>query len=163
MVLGPMFLVGEILKIKIISFLAIFLNIIGDFFDGFLARKRKETTRVGEILDPAVDLLFFAFVSLGFNKKYPPINLFLFPIFLILLSFVLPILIKKRICVFHTKTKFFHTPLIYFVSIILIFNFLGNFFASIFLLALLIFSFGALESFFQSLKFIFKNNARPSA
>jgi len=158
--LGPIFFLGEFLKFKLISFLAILLNIVGDFLDGFFARRRKETTKTGEILDPAVDLLFFAFVSLSFCERYPPINLFLFPILFILLSFLFPILFKKRVHVFHTKTKLFHTPLIYFVSIILIFNFWGKFFTFMFLLAFLIFFFGAFESFFQSLKFIFKSNGK---
>jgi CDP-diacylglycerol---glycerol-3-phosphate 3-phosphatidyltransferase len=42
------------------------LAAVMDFFDGFLARKRKEVTRLGTLLDPAADkiLVSAAFISL---------------------------------------------------------------------------------------------------
>src|SRR5919107_106404 len=42
------------------------LAAIMDFFDGFLARRRKEVTRLGTLLDPAADkiLVSAAFISL---------------------------------------------------------------------------------------------------
>lgn len=159
---GPIFLLGEFLKFKIISLLALFLNILGDFLDGFLARKRGEKTKVGEVLDPAVDLVFFGFVALSFSKDFTPINLFLIPIFFILLTFFLPLLFKRKIQVFHMKTKFFHTPLIYLISLLLSLEVFGRFFAILFLLTFLCFFFGALESFFRCLRFLFKENGRSS-
>jgi phosphatidylglycerophosphate synthase len=44
--------------------LAIFLAMLTDSIDGYLARKRRTTTQFGAILDPAMDK-FFVFFSLG--------------------------------------------------------------------------------------------------
>lgn len=44
--------------------LAIFLAMLTDSIDGYLARKRRTTTQFGAILDPAMDK-FFVFFALG--------------------------------------------------------------------------------------------------
>lgn len=44
--------------------LAIILAMFSDGLDGFLARRRRSTTKLGAILDPAMDKLF-VFIALG--------------------------------------------------------------------------------------------------
>jgi CDP-diacylglycerol--glycerol-3-phosphate 3-phosphatidyltransferase len=54
--------------------IAIFLAMLTDSIDGYLARKRQTTTQFGAILDPAMDkfFVFFALAILLAEKKLAP-------------------------------------------------------------------------------------------
>ena len=175
-ILGPLFLLSFISGQKYLSCFFLFLNFFGDIIDGMLARKRKETTKLGEILDPSIDLLFFLFVGLSFSLEgLSEINWFLVPVVLILLSFFPNI--KNRIFqkkplrngpfqfvqsgevkIFHTKTKYIHSPLIYAYVFSALFNL--NF-KVIFWLAIVIFTLTCFETFLRSIKFSFAKDPKP--
>lgn len=159
-ILGPIFLWSFLEGRKFLAFFCLCLNLVGDFVDGFLARKRKETTKMGEVIDPAVDLLFFAFIGLSFSIiGFKEINYFLIPIFLIGFSF-LPNFKKgfflftdiNELTIFHTKTKYFHTPLIYLLCALMIFNIENIAFKILFWLTFVFFTLTTLETFLRSLK-----------
>jgi len=156
-VLGPIFLWAFMTEKNILAFVCLCLNLLGDFLDGFLARKRKETSKLGEVIDPAIDLLFFLFVGLSFSLKgISEINYFLIPVFFIGLSF-LPNIKQgfflftdiNELTIFHTKTKYIHTPLIYLLCFLMIFDFKYQF---LFWLAFVVFGLTALETFLRSIK-----------
>ncbi|MGB4253616.1 MAG: CDP-alcohol phosphatidyltransferase family protein [Minisyncoccales bacterium] len=156
-VLGPIFLWAFMAEKNILAFTCLCFNLIGDFLDGFLARKRKETSKLGEVLDPAVDLLFFLFIGFSFSLKgINEINYFLIPVLFIGLSF-LPNIKQgfflftdiNELTIFHTKTKYIHTPLIYLLCSLMIFDFEYWF---LFWLVFVIFSLTALETFLRSVK-----------
>ena len=87
-VLGPLFLISYLTGRVYISLLSLFLNLGGDVLDGFLARRRQETTELGEFIDPAIDLLFFLFVGLALSlEEIDEINWFFIPLFFIGISF----------------------------------------------------------------------------
>lgn len=156
-ILGPLFLISYLNGRISLSLLFLFLNLFGDLFDGFLARKRKEVTEFGEFIDPLVDLLFFLFVGLSFSLSgVSLINLFFIPLFLIGLSFFLPNISAQKIQLFHTKTKYLHTPLLYLlVSMITLERDYKVIFWIIFIFLTLI----SLELFLRSIKFLFLKSA----
>ncbi len=45
-------------KLRFISFLVLLLAALSDFFDGYIARKLKAESKIGELLDPIADKLF---------------------------------------------------------------------------------------------------------
>lgn len=160
-ILGPIFLWALLGGKNILAFICLCLNLFGDFLDGFLARKRKETTKTGEVLDPAVDLLFFAFIGLSFSIiGLKEINYFLIPVFLIGFSF-LPNLKEgfflftdiNELTIFHTKTKYLHTPLIYLLCTLMVFNVENIGFRILFWLTFILFTLTTLETFLRSFKF----------
>ena len=51
-------------------FLLFFWAAISDFFDGFLARKYKATSQLGEILDPIADKILILFLLFGLTLKF---------------------------------------------------------------------------------------------
>jgi hypothetical protein len=157
-ILGPIFLGSFLQGRNEVAFICLLLNLFGDLLDGFLARKRKEVSKLGEIIDPAVDLLFFVFAGLSFFLSgIKEINYFLIPILLIGFSF-LPNLKQgfflftdiNELKIFHTKTKYIHTSLIYLLCFLMIFN-LGYEF--LFWPTLIFFGLTSLETFLRSLKF----------
>ena len=166
-ILGPLFMLSFFGGKIYLSVALILANLIGDFFDGYIARKNKNVTKLGEILDPSIDLLFFLFVYLSFSLNgYNKINWFIIPVLLIFLSFIPNIkksLFEKKplkdgsfefsktneIKVFHTKTKYFHTPLLYAFAII---STLGHNFEIIFLATIALFTITCLETFLRSIK-----------
>jgi phosphatidylglycerophosphate synthase len=149
-ILGPL-IFGSILSGQ--RFLAIFILISNAFFDwtdGFVARRRNEVTKMGETIDPFVDLLFFAFISFaiyltGINQ----INWVFLPIFLIILSFFILRIKGKKIDILHTKTKYLHTPFLYLSAVLIILD--VQFWPVFFALTILIFSAASAELFFRSL------------
>ncbi len=165
-ILGPIFLWTFLTEKTVWAFACLCLNLIGDFLDGFLARKRKEVSKLGEVIDPAIDLLFFLFVGLSFSLKgIEEINYFLIPILFIGLSF-LPNIKQgfflftdiNELTIFHTKTKYIHTPLIYLLCALMIFDFKYQF---LFGLVFVIFSLTSLETFLRSIKTSININLSP--
>jgi hypothetical protein len=156
-VLGPLFLWSFLQDRNEVAFICLFLNLFGDFLDGFLARKRKEVSKLGEVIDPAIDLLFFLFVGLSFSLRgIKEINYFLIPILFIGFSFLpnlkqgfFPFTDINELKIFHTKTKYIHTSLIYLLCFLMIFN-LGYEF--LFWPTLIFFSLTSFETFLRSLK-----------
>lgn len=158
--LGPLFLAGLLVEIRALALLALLCNLFGDLLDGYLARKRKETTKLGELLDSAVDLLFFLFLGLSFSLKgIKEINLFLIPISLLVVNFALPFSFKKEIQIFHTKTKYLHSPLIYLISILMTLGIYPQdllWMKGLFYLTWLIFTLTCFQPFFESLRFLWR-------
>ena len=173
-VLGPLFLLSFVSGQNYLSFFFLFLNFFGDVVDGFLARRRKETTKLGEILDPSVDLLFFLFVGLTFSLNgIERVNWFLIPVVFILLSFFPNIknrILQKKpiregpfqfaesgeVKIFHTKTKYIHSPLIcaYVLSVLFDLKF-----EAVFWLAIVVFTLTCFEAFLRSVRFSFNGSS----
>lgn len=174
-ILGPLFLLSFISGRIYFSLFFLSLNFFGDIIDGYLARKRKETTKFGEIIDPSVDLLFFLFVGLSFSLEgVEEINWFLIPVIFILLSFFPNIknrILQKKpiregpfqfaksgeVKIFHTKTKYIHSPLIYTYVFLVLFDL--NF-GAIFWLAIVVFTLTCFEAFLRSVKFSLNWNVK---
>lgn len=153
MLLGPLFLISYINGEISFSLFFLFSNLFGDLLDGVLARKRKESSELGEFIDPLVDLLFFLFVGLSFSLKgISLINLFFIPLLFIGLSFFLPNISTQKIQIFHTKTKYLHTPLLYLLVSMII---LERDYKMIFWMTLAFFVAISLELFLRSTKLLF--------
>ena len=58
-------------------FLLFFWAAISDFFDGFLARKYKATSQLGEILDPIADKILILFLLFGLTLKFESFYIFI--------------------------------------------------------------------------------------
>ena len=147
-ILGPLFLISYLNKRPDLAFYCLFLNWLFDVLDGFLARQRKEITKMGELLDPIVDLSFFLFVITAFSLEgVTQINWFLIPIVFIGLAFIVTNSKNKKIKTPHTKIKFLHAGFIHIMIIIILFE--ANY--EIFLwITFIIFSLSSGELFFRS-------------
>ena len=97
MLLSPL-VMYFILISKPYTALALFLiNLATDLFDGYLARKRKETTTLGKILDPISDKLFYGFVLFGVLIKNGLLGwIKLFSVAVVLYAIGYPIFVKKK-------------------------------------------------------------------
>jgi len=99
--------------IRYISLFIFSLAIISDAIDGYLARKTKQKSQAGVILDPLADkiLLMSAFIGLGMVDKFPlgikfPIWVILIVItrdIIILLGVVVIYLVKAKLDISPTK------------------------------------------------------------
>lgn len=156
-ILGPLFLASLLSGKHYIALVFLILNLLGDTLDGYLARRKRQRTKFGEVMDPAVDLLFFLFAGFGFVLiGYEEINWFLLPIAVLLLSFGISFFRKsffseeKDLRVFHTRTKYIHTPLILVLMVLMLFNFS---FSPYLWIIFGFFSLSALETLFRTIKF----------
>jgi len=83
------------------NYLALFVFIIAmstDFFDGYLARLRKETSKLGKFLDPIADKILYCFVLFGIlikNSRMIWIIILIIVIFLYIIGYLL--FVKKKI------------------------------------------------------------------
>jgi CDP-diacylglycerol--glycerol-3-phosphate 3-phosphatidyltransferase len=50
-----------------LAFILFFLAGVTDYFDGYLARRYKLTSQIGEILDPIADKILIIFVLFGLS------------------------------------------------------------------------------------------------
>lgn len=152
-ILGPLFLVSFLSHREYLSVVFLSLNLIGDLLDGYLARKQNKVTKFGEILDPAVDLLFFLFVVLSFcHRSIYEINWFLIPLAFIVLAFILVYIRKGEIMILHTKTKYVHSPFLYLMVFMII---LGLDFKIVLLVTLIFLSLSSFELLLRSVKYFF--------
>ena len=55
---APLFILFISNNLKILSILILSIGAISDFFDGYIARKFKVESKVGELLDPLADKIF---------------------------------------------------------------------------------------------------------
>lgn len=150
-ILGPLFLISYLKENVHFSLFFLFLNLAGDLLDGFVARKRKETTEIGEFIDPFVDLLFFLFVALSFSfTGITQINWFFLPLVFIGLSFVLPSLKYRKVRIFHTKMKYIHTACIYILVLMILLEFD---FKTFFWITFTVFTLISLEALLRSLRY----------
>lgn len=70
---------------RFLSFIVLILGALSDFADGYLARKLKITSKLGEILDPLADKIFSNFVLWGlWFLTDAPYSIFLIALFLTL-------------------------------------------------------------------------------
>ena len=156
-ILGPLFLISYLMDKTYLSLFFLFLNLFTDLLDGFLARERKETTELGEFIDPFVDLLFFLFVGLGFSLKgTTQINWFFIPLIFIGLSFVLPSFRYKKVKIFHTKMKYLHTACIYLLVLMILFELD---FKTFFWITFTVFTLISLETLLRSLRYFLKKES----
>lgn len=150
-VLGPLLFLSIIYEKTFLTFTLFFLNIISDGLDGFIARKRNEKTKLGETIDPLIDLLFFSFGSFAFYLVgVREINLVFIPFFLIIISFLISKFTRGgEFQVLHSRTKYLHTPLLYFSAIFIILN--TSFWKPFFILSVIIFSTSYFELLLRSI------------
>jgi len=87
---------------KILCFSLLVYIIFSDWLDGFVARKFKQVSELGKILDPIADKIVFSFGALYFYLKYN------FPIWIFLILFIRDILIL--IFGYYFKEKFKDVP-----------------------------------------------------
>jgi cardiolipin synthase (CMP-forming) len=73
LVLVPPFLVFIVLGDYVAALITLVVASLSDLLDGYLARRLKQVTRLGQILDPAADRLyiFAALVGLAANQLVP--------------------------------------------------------------------------------------------
>jgi cardiolipin synthase len=96
--LVPVFLVLIINGQSAIAFLVLAISSITDYLDGYFARKLKQVTRIGALLDPAADRLyiFATLIGLAVTKAIPA----WLPVVVIardvVLSFTIPVLAKRN-------------------------------------------------------------------
>lgn len=150
-ILGPLIFISIVYERTSLTLALFALNIISDGFDGFIARKRNEKTKLGEVIDPLIDLLFFSFGALGlYLKGIKEINLIFIPFTLIIISFFLSKFTKEeKLQVLHSKTKYLHTPFLYFSAIFIILN--TSFWKPFFILSIIIFSASYFELLLRSI------------
>ena len=157
--LGPLFLWSFLSSNIALSLFFLFLNLFGDVIDGQIARRRGQTTKLGEIIDPLVDSMFFVFVVLSFSiDGIEDINWFLVPLVFLGLSFLLPHFKKGNYKMFHTKTKYFHSPFLYALVFFIIID--NDFWKILFLMALIFFTLTSIEVFIRSLRYSIKLSAK---
>ena len=66
-ILAPTILLFLILENYLICILLFFLAGISDYFDGYLARKYRAESQLGEILDPIADKILIVFLLIGLS------------------------------------------------------------------------------------------------
>lgn len=148
-ILGPLFSISHLNRRPDLAFYCLFLNWFFDVLDGFLARRRKEITKMGELLDPIVDLSFFLFVIIAFSLEgITQINWFLIPIIFIGLAFIVANSKNKKIKTPHTKIKILHAGFIYIMVVMILFE--ANY-ETFLWITFIIFSLSSGELFFRSL------------
>ena len=97
---------------------------ITDLLDGYIARKFKKTTRFGQILDPIVDKLLFAFIIYGFLIRQALYwGIILVSALILLYSVLYYFFVKKKMKVrtLGKITIFFHTLIV--ISFLVDFSF----------------------------------------
>lgn len=75
---APLFILSISNNLKILSIFVLSIGAISDFFDGYIARKFKVESKVGELLDPLADKIFTNAVLWGiflYNGNHYPILL----------------------------------------------------------------------------------------
>ena len=86
---------------KLIALIFIFLGVISDFFDGYIARKYNAISKIGALLDPLADKIFENLVLWGVWFKNPNIILFIVSLILTTRDTVLitgsMLLLKKKV------------------------------------------------------------------
>ncbi len=73
LLLVPVFLAAIILGQDFFALLVLVVSSVTDFFDGYLARRLDQVTRLGQVLDPAADRLyiFVALIGLVISQVIP--------------------------------------------------------------------------------------------
>ena len=125
-ILGPLFLFLLLNFSEYLSIAVMFIQIITDALDGYLARRRREVTVLGRNLDVIIDNLFFTFAFLALTLKFNLPWLLLW--FLILQVFFilgnLPFFVRfKNLKILRGRVKGLHGILLYLVITATIFNF----------------------------------------
>lgn len=69
LVITPVLIYTILHDFYIISGILVFLAVLSDWLDGIIARKTKDVTKHGELLDPAVDKIFTISVFVAFVEK----------------------------------------------------------------------------------------------
>ncbi|HCY52531.1 MAG TPA: CDP-diacylglycerol--glycerol-3-phosphate 3-phosphatidyltransferase [Kandleria vitulina] len=64
--------------IRFYSMIILFISAITDFLDGFIARRYKQITSIGKLLDPIADKLYELVLALVLMKDYPLFKYILF-------------------------------------------------------------------------------------
>jgi cardiolipin synthase len=67
--LVPVFLVLIIVGADFVALLVLVFSSVSDYFDGLIARKFSQVTRLGQLLDPAADRLFIFAALIGLTVR----------------------------------------------------------------------------------------------
>jgi len=130
-------------EIPVYTNLALLLFILAelsDFFDGYLARKRKLVTKFGKLLDPFADKILFGFTLFAVIIKHKaniwPVWIYLFSIAILLYIIGYSLFIKKKLKI--TKLGRMLVGVNAFILLIMIAGFVNNILFFILSLSLLI-------------------------
>jgi cardiolipin synthase len=71
--LVPVFLVLVLLERDVLALLVLVVSVVTDYLDGVIARRFRQVTRLGQLIDPAADRLFIfaAILGLAFRDVIP--------------------------------------------------------------------------------------------
>jgi cardiolipin synthase (CMP-forming) len=65
LLLVPVFLIAIIVGDDVLALLVLVVSSVTDFFDGYLARRLNQVSRLGQLLDPAADRLYIFVALIG--------------------------------------------------------------------------------------------------
>ena len=106
----------------ILAGMVLVLSGISDFFDGFVARKFNQRTKLGGMLDPAADKLTLIAVMISAGVKFPEIIPFMVILVLKELSMIIASIILLKRKKFPTAAKWYGkiSTVAFYISVIII-------------------------------------------
>lgn len=112
LICGPIIMVSIFLSEYHFALGVFLIAALTDVFDGYIARKLKEKTRFGQILDPIADKLLLGFILYGFfikHRLYGWIIIFSVVVILYVMGDIFFVKKKMKVKSFGRIAFFFHT------------------------------------------------------